>query len=289
MKITETHIVPAGVANIRLQEYAVSIFTHTPTRSAVKKAIKRGQILLEGEPGQTGDWIEPGQTLQFCEPEITKKIFKLDLKVVFEDDFLAVVFKPEGIPSSGNYFRSLENALAYNLKSTSAEDALPFPQVVHRLDKPTSGLVIAAKTGAALRGLNSAFEAKEIEKTYFALVEGIISNRQIINRTLEGKISETGLKPLLNFVENSGFLSLLELNPKTGRTHQLRKHLSGLGHPILGDLEYGSRQFDYEKKPGIFLTASALKFHHPITSEVINLSAGLPRKFRKFKALSHLA
>ena len=146
MKIKEIHIVPQLSKEIRLQEYAASIFTSITTRSAVKKAIKKHRILINDEIGQTGDWILEGQKIELLQLENQQKVFELKLEVVYEDDHIAVINKPAGYPTSGNYFKTIKNALPFNLKSSKETDRLEAPQPAHRLDNPTSGILLCAKT-----------------------------------------------------------------------------------------------------------------------------------------------
>lgn len=279
MKILETHIVPALEEKIRLQEYAASVFKSIPTRSGIKKAIKRQEILIDGKVGKTSDWIEEHQKIELVQQETSaKKIFHLKLEVVFEDNFLAVVHKPAGYPCSGNYFRTIENALPFNLQASEEIDALPFPLPVHRLDNPTSGLLVIAKTRAAQIKLNRSFESKEIIKTYLALVEGETLHNFVYENAIDGKEALTKGKRLKLFRKRDRFFSLLELKPETGRTHQIRKHLSQNGFPIVGDKEYGTGEVFFQKK-GLYLTAIGLNFEHPISFEIVELRLEFPKKF----------
>ncbi|MDR6300106.1 RluA family pseudouridine synthase [Mesonia maritima] len=278
MKIIEKHIVPKIEEAIRMQEYAPRVFKTLATRSAVKKNIKKNLILLDGKPANTGDWIKKGQVLQLLQEEKAKKVFRLKLKVIFEDEYLAVIHKPAGYPTSGNYFKTIENALSFNLKTSTTPDALLLPLPVHRLDNPTSGLLIIAKTKQAQIKLNATFENKEIEKSYLAIVSGDLPEKGKIKDEIEGKNAETVFKKLQKFYKTEQEFSLVELYPKTGRTHQLRIHLSNLAHPIVGDEQYGSKV----KAQGIYLTAFSLQFNHPILQEKLNFKSDLPKKFEKF-------
>lgn len=279
MKILETHIVQALEEKIRLQEYAASVFKSISTRSGIKKAIKRQEILINGEIGKTSDWIEEHQKIELVQHEVPeKKILQLKLEVLFEDDFMAVVNKPAGYPSSGNYFRTIENALPFNLKASEKKDALPYPLPVHRLDNPTSGLLLIAKTRAAQTQLNRSFQNKKIFKAYLALVEGETPHNFIYENAIDGKAALTKGKRLKLYKKEGKFFSLLELNPETGRTHQIRKHLSENGFPIVGDIEYGSRVNFFQKK-GLYLFAAGLKFQHPVSSETMEIQMELPKKF----------
>ncbi len=278
MKLIETHIVPAGVSTLRLQEYLVSKFETIPTKSGIKKAIKREEILLDKRPANTGDWIQPGQIIELYQPEKPKKVFSLKLEVLYEDEYLALIKKPAGYPTSGNYFKTIENALGFNLKESSAKDAIT-PRPAHRLDNPTSGLLLIAKTGSVLRALNLQFEEKEIQKEYKAMVYGAISEEIFLQEPLDGKASKTLITPI-SFTKNEvGNVSLISAKPLTGRTHQIRRHLAGAGFPILGDKQYGNPIS--KKFKSLFLTATGLKFTHPETKEELKLELPLPKGFLK--------
>lgn len=279
MKILETHIVPALEGKIRLQEYAALVFKTIPTRSGIKKAIKRQEILIDGKVGKTSDWIKEHQKIELLQQEVSeKKIFQLKLEVIFEDEFMAVVHKPAGYPSSGNYFKTIENALPFNLQTSEEKDALPYPLPVHRLDNPTFGLLLVAKTRTAQIQLNRSFENKKIFKTYLALVVGEVPQNFIYENVIEGKAALTKGKRLKLIKKKDRLFSLLELNPETGRTHQIRRHLSENGFPIVGDIEYGSGENFFQKK-GMYLSAAGLKFQHPVNSETVKLQLEMPKKF----------
>ncbi|WP_026837280.1 RluA family pseudouridine synthase [Gillisia sp. JM1] len=281
MKIIESHIVPAVASKIRLQEYAVGIFRMLPSKSGLKKAIKKEEILLNGKIAQTSDWIEEHQQIDYIQKEEKQlKIFQLKLEVVFEDEYLAIINKPSGYPTSGNYFKTIEHALPFNLKLSSLPDALPYPVPVHRLDNPTSGLLIIAKTKSAQLQLHQDFEEKKIHKTYLALVTGETPIQASIQTSIEGKEAFTTYKTLKSFQHQERIYSLLEVAPKTGRTHQIRIHLSTSGFPIVDDKLYGSGENPFRKK-GLYLAAIGLELEHPIYKTPLKLELEFPSKFSK--------
>ncbi|MGA9589853.1 MAG: RluA family pseudouridine synthase [Salegentibacter sp.] len=283
MTILETHIVPKVDEKIRLQEYAVSIFKSIPTRSGIKKAIKRGELLLNGRPAKTSDWIQEGQKLELLKPELsTREFFKLRLPVIFEDEFIAVINKPAGFPTSGNYFKTIENALPLNLKISGELDALPSPLPAHRLDNPTAGLLICAKTRNSLSALHLAFDKKEIEKEYTALVHGITPEKAVFDDPVQGKEAKTRMARLEFYKIKNDHYSLVKLSPETGRTHQLRIHLASAGTPIVQDELYGKASEFFQNKI-LFLLATGLNFEHPVTKKRIELQLPLPKRFRKIK------
>lgn len=282
MKILQTHIVPENTPKQRLSDYACKIFNLIPSRKGVKKAILRNEILLNGKPTQTGVWVLPGQKLDWIEPHKPQsKVFPLKLDIVFEDDFFAIINKPAGIIVNGNQFRTIENALPYNLKVSKKKDILQRPKAVHRLDGPTSGLLIIAKTAKAHVVLSQQFEKKSIKKKYQAIVIGNIEKSGTLEESIEGKLALTYFEKINSFpsIKNK-WLSLVNLFPQTGRTHQLRIHLSNHGYPILGDNLYGKEGLILKHK-GLFLCAVELQLIHPISNKSITIKIDPPSKFEK--------
>jgi 23S rRNA pseudouridine1911/1915/1917 synthase len=178
MQLTETHIAIALEKPIRLQEYAVGIFKTIPTKSGIKKAIKKQLVFVNGNLASTALFINGGEIIELfsLENENEFKRLDLDLEVLFEDDYLAVIYKPAGILVSGNSFSTIDNALAQNLKKSNQIDAVR-PRPVHRLDYPTSGLLLIGKTTSSIIALNKLFENKEIQKTYHAITIGKMEHK----------------------------------------------------------------------------------------------------------------
>lgn len=280
MTIIATHIVPIGVSGIRLSDYVIGIFTTIPTRKGMKKAIKKGMVWIDGEEANTGRWVESGQKIQLIDLETApSKVYQFPLKVIYEDDVIAVINKPAGIVVSGNQHRTVQNALAYNLNVSTAADAFKVAKPVHRLDHATSGLLLIAKTRQARVDLGQQFEEKLIQKQYQAIVVGKVAEKGLIEQAIEGKVAITRFERL-HWVHSlrDDYLSLLNLYPLTGRTHQLRIHLSTLGHPIVGDKLYGVPGKTLLGK-GLFLCAVGLSFKHPLTKEILSLQITAPAKF----------
>lgn len=279
---SEIHIVPEDVVPSRLQEYGVGLFEPCATKSALKKALKRQLIKVNNSIATTATWIKGGEKIELLPPEsTTTKDPGIPLKVLFEDEWLAVVHKPAGVPVSGNKLRTIANALPYNLRKSGLSDAAT-PQPVHRLDYPTSGLLLAGKTHTTIRLLNKLFELNKVDKTYLAINIGKMENETgSICSKVDGKPAQSDYRLLKSiYSKKFEFLNLMELKPSTGRRHQLRKHLAGLGNPILGDKLYGSDGKTLVGK-GLFLHAVALEFDHPFTSEKISLQDDFPKKFKK--------
>lgn len=283
MIIIQKHIVPEGVPNIRLVDYALSIFQTIPTRNALKKTIKRGEILINDEKAEGGNWILPGQKIELIDLENRiPEPFPLDFEIIFEDDYLAVINKPPGISVNGNKFNTIQNAIIGKLYPSSQADALKFPRPVHRLDYSTSGLLLIAKTASALAELGWQFENRKISKKYRALVIGKIEDEGIINSEIDGHEAITRFALLKHIPSlHTEWISLLDLYPLTGRTHQLRIHLANAGFPIAGDKKYGPVEKALKGK-GLFLAAIGLTFTHPFSKKKITFQIPQPAKFSSF-------
>jgi 23S rRNA pseudouridine1911/1915/1917 synthase len=282
MQLIETHIVEKLEKPIRFQEYGVEIFNTIPTKSGIKKAIKKELIFIDGVLASTSKYISGGEKIELFESEksSTFERLKLDLQVFFEDDYLAIIYKPAGILVSGNKFVTIANGLSQNLKKSNLSDAVK-PQPIHRLDYPTSGLLLIGKTSASIIQLGKLFKEKEIQKTYFAITIGKMKPKGFINSIVDEKQAYTNYEVLQSVIsERFDFLNLVKLLPKTGRKHQLRKHLSVIGNPILGDKEYFLEDKILKGK-GLFLHAATLEFIHPFTKEKVSISKELPKKFIK--------
>lgn len=278
--LKQSHTVPEGTEEIRLYDYVSSIFPNIPSRSAIKKYITRGRILVDGEPAKTGTWIKPGQKIDWVDlEEKPPKQYHLNFDIVFQDDHFAVVNKPGGIPVSGNQFMTMQNALIGKIEETNEPDALDWAKPVHRLDAATCGLLLVAKTAKALMLLGQMLERKEIGKKYCAVVKGELPEEGIINTLIEDKRAETEYKKVYSVPSlRNGFLSLVDLYPKTGRTHQLRIHMAEAGYPIMGDILYDRKEEVFKGK-GLFLCAIGLQFTHPITQEELMITISEPSKF----------
>jgi RluA family pseudouridine synthase len=279
--VIEHHIVPEGTSKQRLSDYLIGVFKTIPTRKGIKKAIKKGSVRVNGEIQNTAHWIESGQIIELLDIEKTpQKIFPLEFPVLFEDNYLAIINKPAGYVVSGNLYQTIENALPHHLTPSNQLDALKNYRAVHRLDALTSGLLLIAKTRIARVKLGKLFEERNIQKTYQALVIGKTPTDGTIQIPVDDKPSLSEFKTLKQVRSlRNDWLSLLELYPKTGRTHQLRIHLSNIGFPILGDKIYG-KEGEILKHKGLFLCATRLEFEHPFTKEKIDLRIESPNKFR---------
>lgn len=295
MIVKERHRVPAGVAGIRLSDYARTAFPIIASRKGAAKAIKRGELRVDGKVATTGHWVESGQWLELIDLQLRKpeKVYRLPLPVLWEDAHLAVINKPPGIEVSGNRFRTVENALTDSLQPSLESDALSWPRPVHRLDYSTSGLLLIAKTMRAHVALGRQFEARDVYKRYCAVVMGKPAPEGRIELPVNGNAAESRYQVRESVPSlRSGCLSCVDLFPKTGRTHQLRVHMAGIGHPMVGDQKYGEPG-NVLKGKGLFLSAVELRFKHPLDEQEIAIEIEPPHKFRallereKRRAWSH--
>jgi len=244
--------------------------------------LRKKYISVNGVPATSATFINGGETIRLSVPETARPRKKLvfDLEVLFEDEHLAAIHKPAGILVSGNSFRTIANALSQNIKKSNLSDAAS-PQPVHRLDFATTGILLVGKTSSSIRELNKMFETKKIKKTYYAITIGDMTTGGNITSKIDGKKSYSKYT-LIESVPSKKFgkLNLVKLIPKTGRRHQLRKHLSSIGNPILGDKDYGLGDLILSGK-GLYLHANSLKFKHPFTNEIVYLKDGIPQRFKK--------
>lgn len=181
---------------------------------------------------------------------------------------------------SGNSFMTINNALHQNIKPSSLKNAID-PRAVHRLDYPTTGLLVIGKTSESVLKLNKQFAEKKVEKQYLATTIGKMSSQGEINSLIDDKQALTTYKTIETVRSNRfEFLNLVVLSPKTGRRHQLRKHLAAIGNPILGDKEYAIEGLALKGK-GLYLHALAIKFAHPITGKNLCIKSLMPIRFLK--------
>ncbi len=279
----ESHIVPEKTVKMRLNEYIHKNvdFNSICSRKAVQKAIKRDQIKINGKYTETGYFVKPGDIIEFKEIDtFSDRIFGLKLNVIYEDKHIAVIDKPAGFDVNGNKFKTIENSLSHNLKLSDEKDALLRPVPVHRLDNPTRGLLLIAKTASGRINLSRQFEERTVKKTYNAVVVGKPDIKGNIEIEIDNRFASTDYK-LLNSVDSLkwDFLSLVELNPFTGRKHQLRIHLSKSGFPVLGDKIYCKEKL--LKGKGLFLCAVKIEFKHPKTDKTLIFEIDPPNKFNK--------
>ena len=275
---------PLDSKSKRLQEGAIGQFTNLTSRKSVKKAIKNGLIFVNGAKGETGTYVSIGDILAVKKmpdkPLTIKSESTYEINILYEDNWCACVLKHAGIVTKGYNKHTLESLASNKLVKSTLDDSFQTPLAVHRLDKATHGPVLFAKTTGAASGLGEAFEKRKISKEYMAVIEGtpFIDSATILmeinGKEAHSEIEIVGSTSWPVF----GSATLVKVSPKTGRTHQIRRHLACMGHPILGDQLYsGDKKYTGQ---GLFLACTKLSFAHPTTKENIEIEVDLPRKFK---------
>ena len=270
------------------------------SRVSVQRLIEENKLLVNGKNVKPSYKVKLSDeiSIEKEEPkEIEIKPENIPVPILYEDNDIIVVNKPKGMvvhPANGNWDGTLVNAIMAICKdSLSGIGGEIRPGIVHRLDKDTSGVIVIAKNDKAHINLSEQIKNHEVEKTYIALVRGIVKVNEatidmpIARSTVDRKkmaVSEKGKKAVTNFKVLKRYTkyncSLLEVKIETGRTHQIRVHLSQIGYPIIGDSVYskGSNMWGIE---GQCLHAISLKFHHPVTGKEMFIEAPLPEYFDK--------
>ena len=282
MKKIESIIVPTLDKTERLSDYLVGKFEIITTRKGIKKAINRKLVKVNGKVGYTGDHIRGGELIELYRPKQKENIrIDVNVPILYEDEYLAVIHKPAGLIVSGHQKRTLVHALPTILTKSSEKDALDLPHTVHRLDRDTSGVMLIGKTRKSVIQLGDMFAQRAINKVYHAVVIGELDKTGTITSPIKEKDSRTSYRILHTLASDKyGGLNLVEVKPKTGRRHQIRIHFSNMGNPIFGDKTYGI-EGKIAKSGGLYLHATSLQFTHPSTGEPVKIEHDLPVKFRK--------
>ena len=266
----------------RLSDLPSGTFTSKPSRKSFKKAIDSGLVFINGIKAKTASRLKQDDVISIYDYKSeASPDLSIPIKILYQDNYLAVIFKPAGINVRGNQSRTIENQLEHHLQKSEQKDRWTKARAAHRLDRDTSGCLIISKTVQSSERLDEMFKSKQIQKTYIAVTQGIIEESQlIINQAIQSKESTSYLEVLHKKASDKyQELNLVKLQPKTGRTHQLRIHTRSINAPIVGDKIYG---FETSiKGQGLFLHAYSLEFVHPITKEPINVNCPLPKKFYK--------
>jgi len=276
------------------------------SRSQVKYAIEEGDVLVNDKVPKVSQHLREGDVIVLTKKPPVEAVAvpqEMPLDIVYEDDAVIVVNKPAGMvvhPAPGNPDKTLVNALLYHCHDLSGIGGVLRPGIVHRLDKDTSGLIVAAKSDDAHRSLSSQFEKHDVHKKYLALVWGDVkgSHGEIVatvgRHPVDRKKMSTkskrgrGALTLWQVRERFGVVTLLEVEIKTGRTHQIRVHLSDRGYPVVGDAVYGnSAKINTVKDPLLkakikefsrqALHALQLSFIHPQKNERMVFTANMPQ------------
>ncbi len=296
----------AAAAAVRLDQFLATRLGWS--RARLQKLLKAGLVEVNGQPRDSAYRVRPGDAVVLTVPPPAPSSLtpeSLPLAIVYEDRDLLMVNKPPGLvvhPAPGHRQGTLLNALLHHCPELAEIGEVSRPGLVHRLDKDTSGLLVVAKTALAHQALVRQFAARETRKTYLALVWGRLpeaegrieqeigrhpSQRQKMSvHARRGKAAVTLWRVRREFPG----LTLVELSPRTGRTHQLRVHLASLGHPVLGDATYGGGVSRLAAQPRLIglkplvrrqlLHAWRLEVTHPRTGERLTWEAPLPEDFQ---------
>lgn len=273
------------------------------SRARLQGWIKQGRVTINGGPvAKASQTLRGGETIEVEPAELPPlRAFAEDLplEILYQDDDLVAVNKPAGMvvhAGAGNQAGTLVNALLHHFERLSAVGGDLRPGIVHRLDRYTSGIILAARTDTAHRALQAQFASRQVEKIYLALVHGNVVQREgridrpimrdprrrdrMTARLAAGRHALTIYKVLERF---DGF-TFLEVRIATGRTHQIRVHFSTIGHPVVGDRLYGAPA-NVPGQPALgryFLHAHRITFRSPSSGAVVSLEAALPRELREW-------
>ena len=265
------------------------------SRSKITKLIKEGQILVNGSKVKAGYALRENDeiVIDYVEEEMKAEPENLNLDIVYEDEDVIVVNKPNGMvvhPAIGNPNGTLVNGLMYHSKNLSTINGEFRPGIVHRIDADTTGLLMVAKNDNAHMKLAKQLEEKTAHRIYYAIVEGVINNetgtidapigRDNRDRKKMAVCEENSKHAVTHFrvIERYKRATLIELKLETGRTHQIRVHMKYIGHPVVNDPVYGNRKMIFDQS-GQCLHAKELGFVHPVTNEFMKFDSDLPECF----------
>ncbi len=271
------------------------------SRSTIEKMLDQHLILLNQKEAKPSTKVKENDEILIqkeLEEEIDLTPEKISLDIVFEDENVILINKPSGMvvhPGSGNFHGTMVNALLYHTQNLSDYNGSFRPGIVHRIDKDTSGLILVAKNNLAHERLSADFKEKKIQRTYLALVKGVLPHHYItidapIGRDEKNRkrmaVTDKNSKSAVTHVEvlkRYAQYTFVKCQLETGRTHQIRVHLAHIGYPVFNDPVYGK-----EVIPGFgqFLHSYEISFIEPITKEALSFKVPLPKEFQDF--LDHL-
>lgn len=297
MKKTYEFTVEEGYGGYRVDQF-LSDSIPDLSRTYIKKLTEENSVTINSSRCKVSYKLQVGDEIKVEVPEPEELNIEpqdIPIDIVYEDDHLLVVNKPQGMvvhPAPGNYSDTLVNALLYHIKNLSDINGVLRPGIVHRIDKDTSGLLLVAKSDLAHKSLSAQLKEHTINRKYIALVDGVIQEesgtidapigRHHINRkkmTVTDNNSKSAISQF-KVLRRFGKYTLVEVKLKTGRTHQIRVHMNFIGHPVVGDSTYGTiKQKLYSK--GQLLHAILIGFDHPATGEYMEFTAEMPEHFTK--------
>jgi 23S rRNA pseudouridine1911/1915/1917 synthase len=301
--------VPSGIKPIRLDKFLASLDELDISRSFIQQMISDNLVVVDGKTVGKSFRLKGGETIDLIIPPPEKFDLTpedIPLSIIYEDEHLAVVDKPAGLvvhPAPGNPKHTVVNALLYHFGNISEDDKDLRPGIIHRLDKGTSGLLLAAKNDTVARKLRRQLADRQITKIYQAVVCGHMPDRSgtinlPIGRSIKDRkkmtVTDIASREAITHyrvLESFRLVDLVEVEIKTGRTHQIRVHLSHLNRPVFGDPDYGGRSKwlsgigPSARKSGKtlleiverqMLHAKTLAFTHPVTGKEMEITGDLP-------------
>ena len=282
----------------RLDVFVVERFPEL-SRSHVQKLIEQGNVLVDGTVRKANYKLRGGEAVQVTVPQaepISVEPEDIPLDILYEDKDIIVVNKARGMvvhPASGVYSGTLVNALLYHCQDLSGINGEIRPGIVHRLDKDTSGVMVCAKNDTAHLDLAEQIRTKTAHRTYWAIVHGNIKEeagiikgdigRHPTDRKKMAIVRENGKPAVTHFkvLERFGEYTLVECQLETGRTHQIRVHMTSIGHPLINDPKYGPKKSSPFAINGQALHSLQLTLTHPVTKEEMTFTAPLPTDMEK--------
>jgi len=286
-------------AGERIDKFIVETMEEDISRTTVQQWIKDGHVFVNGKTVKPNYKLAAADTvvLKVPEPEeLNLQPEDIPLDIVYEDSDVIVVNKPRGMvvhPAPGHYSGTLVNALLHHCKDLSGINGVLRPGIVHRIDKDTSGLIMAAKNDWAHQHLAGQLKDHTVNRKYIAVVHGELVHdsgtidapigRDPHDRKLYTVTEKNGKQAVTHFVvlERMNGYSLVELKLETGRTHQIRVHMKFIGHPLVGDPAYGRSKGISMEVEGQALHAAVLGFSHPRTGKMLNFEAPLPKEMER--------
>lgn len=266
------------------------------SRSYIKKLAENDNLFINGKPCKCNKTVKINDEISFNIEEtktLDVKPVDIALDIVYQDEDIAVINKPQGLvvhSGNGTGDDTLVNALLFHLKNLSGINGVIRPGIVHRIDKNTSGLLVVAKNDKSHIALSKQLEDKTCHRIYYALLEGVVKPDSGRIETFIGRnpkertkmtVVKTGRKAITDYkvIKRYEKYTLCEFSLKTGRTHQIRVHAKYIGHPIVGDSEYGYKNQKF-KLNGQLLHAKKLSFIHPTLNREMTFECDLPNYFK---------
>lgn len=289
----------AETSGLRLDVFCAEQFPEL-SRGYIKTLITEGKVTVDGLSKKPSYKMKAGDVLEIEIPEPKESTIEpedIPLNIIYEDEDIIVVNKPKGMvvhPAPGTPSGTLVNALMHHTQQLSSINGVYRPGIIHRIDKDTTGLLMVAKNDVAHQRLSEQLKGHHITREYVGLVKGIVENnrgtvdmpigRHPKDRIRMAVVKENSKEAVTHFEVLERYVqgyTLMRFKLETGRTHQIRVHMSAIGHPIAGDLLYKGDKKNPFKTQGQCLHAQTLGFIHPTTGEYVEYSAPLPEYFQE--------